>query len=107
MARQNSGLVLGSGGARVGQTKSGRKAGRPAACHDGDVYSKWIALSKDAEATTMDLQKACKEFQDIAKKYGLTPADRKQLEPAGISGVRTSEENSDDVLAQLLAARQG
>lgn len=75
-------------------------------------FQRWSALARDPKSSTAELQKATKEFDGIARRFGLTPLDRKTAGLGSIStGAGAGGDNGDaggeDPLVALLQAREG
>jgi len=71
-------------------------------------YARWVKLAIDPDGSIQALQKAYREFSDIASKFGLDQHDTHSIALAEQSAVKTTDRESyDDPLAALLAARKG
>jgi phage terminase small subunit len=74
-------------------------------------YSRWIQLARAERSSVVDLQRAGKEFGDLARQFGLTPSSRHLMRswPAGDTPRPVTSQDMEpvDALTELLKARNG
>lgn len=87
---------------RIGVAK---KLDGPALAMLATWFQRWTKLARDPDSATAELQKATKEFDNLARRFGLNPTDRKLngISPGGSKG---DDDDSVDPLVAMLKARE-